>query len=612
MSNLQFTTEGQAQALAAQEAIAKGARTNREEFEKGAKATKTWDDNLAKMARTSESALRSVQTEQEKIAAQIDAIQNAVKNGIYDGREKEAEQAIERLRQKWVNVDAATIAAKDKAGEFAAQQSKIKSAAEDALGSVETDLESIERQIEAIETAADAGLIPPDEAEEGVRRLKEKYEEVKRATLEVTDETSRLQGVIFKAFDPLQIVKWGLSFAGLKGIVSGIRDEIEDLQTAVDKRTEAFMAPKERAEKLARDVEEAREEVARDEEAARDRGTDLSRARKRAGEAFGERRADIEQRIGDRETDLQRAREDREDAVKRAAESRAKAEERYAEQLSDAELQLERAEQDLRNAKSPSARIGAQRRVDDARQRLDRLEDDISGDTDASALKSSDRRIADLERDLARLRAELDSPADPSVTANAELAAAEASKDLAASRKRLAELESEQKKFQESPEYQRYQAIGARDQAIDDAFKGLAGLGDAGQLSSEQLDKMADVFRELGYGALSRKLQGFAARLDDGTISVGEVVSQLQRVVEEIKRREKGGATTYTVGDVTVTDVEPGRPLTPEERGQVHYIEQLIGDLRQSNVQAQQARDRTIQLLEQLLDKEGGIPVSGE
>lgn len=82
MPDLIFASRGQAEALAAQEQITTAARKARAEFEEGAKATKVWDVDTAKLARTSESALRSVQTEQDKIAEKISLINERLRQGI--------------------------------------------------------------------------------------------------------------------------------------------------------------------------------------------------------------------------------------------------------------------------------------------------------------------------------------------------------------------------------------------------------------------------------------------------------------------------------------------------------------------------------------------------
>jgi hypothetical protein len=78
---------------------------------------------------------------------------------------------------------------------------------------------------------------------------------------------------------------------------------------------------------------------------------------------------------------------------------------------------------------------------------------------------------------------------------------------------------------------------GARAQLgneLDAAFSRLAALGDASQVSSEELEKLANVLRESGEGALSRKIGRLADRLDEGTVSIDEVSQALRDAARRV------------------------------------------------------------------------------
>lgn len=240
MPDLVFATRGQAEAIAAQEAQAKKSREVREEFEKGAKATETWDANTAKLVRTSEGALRSIRTEQEKIAEKIALINERQEKGI--GSAEENQEAIKRLQEQWVALDDATIRQKEAIDSVAQEHAKLKTTAQSALRSVQTEeeavaeeLENIEEQIKAVEAAMEKGLIPPAEAEAGIKRLKERIEELKVSTNEVADESGKLGGIISKAFDPTNLAKMAVGFVGIKGAIGVIKADIADVQDRIDK-----------------------------------------------------------------------------------------------------------------------------------------------------------------------------------------------------------------------------------------------------------------------------------------------------------------------------------------------------------------------------------------
>lgn len=99
MSDLVFTTQGNAEILAAQEAQRAAAQRAREEFEHGAKATGVWDTAISTLSRNANSALKSIETEQQKIVDQINAIKEGMAKGLVPP--DEAKKGIEELEKRW-------------------------------------------------------------------------------------------------------------------------------------------------------------------------------------------------------------------------------------------------------------------------------------------------------------------------------------------------------------------------------------------------------------------------------------------------------------------------------------------------------------------------------
>lgn len=173
MPDLVFATRGQAEAIAAQEAVARKAREAKVEFEEGAKATQAWDSAQMGLKRSAESALRTVTTEQERIIQQIDKVKAAYREGLI--LRPEAEEGVRRLRKRWVEVDG-------------------------AIG----------------DSMTAAGKVPG--------KLNE-----------IQEPASKLQKVFNKAFDPIAIAKFAAGFVGVQAVIGGLRKEIEDLQVTTDK-----------------------------------------------------------------------------------------------------------------------------------------------------------------------------------------------------------------------------------------------------------------------------------------------------------------------------------------------------------------------------------------
>jgi predicted nucleic acid-binding Zn-ribbon protein len=172
MPDLIFATKGQAEALAAQEAVTKKAREAKEEFEAGAKATQAWDSAQLQLKRSAESAMRSVATEQERVVQQIDRVKAAYREGLI--LKPEAEETVRRLREQWM-----------KAG--------------DAVKSARSEAARVPQELQKIEQPA-----------------------------------SRLQQTFQKAFDPIRIAKWASGFVSVGAAISALRKEIQDLQTQAD------------------------------------------------------------------------------------------------------------------------------------------------------------------------------------------------------------------------------------------------------------------------------------------------------------------------------------------------------------------------------------------
>lgn len=233
MADLVYAVKGQAETLAAQEAQRKAALATRQEFEAGAKATQSWDAALTKLKGQGESALRSIRTEQEKIVDQIAKIEAAQEEGLIPP--EEAEEALGRLRQKWVDVDAATVEAKDKTLDYERSQQQLKTTAEAALESVKTELEEVQDQIDAVEQASRDGLIDSAEAEKAIVRLQQKVKDLETDTKGIG---SSIEAVLAKAFDPVKILKIGVSFIGVQAAINQLKAYVEDAIKRIDKRVE--------------------------------------------------------------------------------------------------------------------------------------------------------------------------------------------------------------------------------------------------------------------------------------------------------------------------------------------------------------------------------------
>lgn len=578
MSDLRFTTQGQEQVLAAQQQLRKGAREYKEEIEAGLKATQQWDENWAKLKRQGETALRSIQTEQERLLDSILKIEDAAARGLVPP--DEAQEGIRRLKQQWIEVDEATVKAREATDQYEREQAELKNAAEAALGSVRTELESIQQKIADVEAASAKGLITPEQAEEGLRRLNGQLNDTKLRLAEAETGTSRLNTILLKAFNPETLVKWGAGLFGVKAIIAQLRAEFDDFQTAIDKRSAAYLEPEEKEKKFASDVESAAGDVANTEEAlARQRKT-LEDARADEAQQQAERREQIEERISDLTEQLARAQQDRQAAIQDAAKQQEEARDRLASQYRQAQLALDRAIEDLGYAKTPQSRRGAQRRVDDARARLDALDAEVAGE--GPSLTGYDRRIADLERDISRARRDLAAPGGGDRSAAAAESLAEAEREYAAALRKKKDLEQQQAEFLQSPEYGRYKTQQQIGEAFDQLYKDIIAVGDQTQVSSEDLEKFADALREVGQGDLARKFTEFIARIDDGTISIDEVVEEMRRQIDLLRtNRDPSVQAQFTSegGDILQPPPVPVEDLNTKDRAAVEALNRAISVL---------------------------------
>jgi hypothetical protein len=548
MADLRFTTHGQAELLAAQEAVARKARETREEFEKGAKATQTWDGELAKLGRQGQSALRSIQTEQEKIAAKIEVIRSSQDKGLIPP--PQAEEALRRLTERWVEVEDAARAAAEKT----------------------------------------QSIPPPEDAIKGTGDLTREL-----STAEI--ESSRLGRTLFKAFDPALLIKYLAGFAGIKAAIRALRDELEAAQKGIDDRASVFLEPGEREKKFTTDAAGLQADVDKQLQRTIEASQQIAVERGKADRAEAERQEKLAEQIGDTEERIRRRREDRERAIAKDEKDR-----------STLDRDVGEARRDLRDARTESAEKSARRRIrglEDRRQNWDEF-----------PTRDIDRGLRDLEGQRDRLQADAAAPGSRENVAQAQAAAKENAQALDRLTAQIKQLEADRTQFEASPEFQRFQTVESRGTAADEAFQNLATLADATQLSSDELEKFAALFRELGYSSLSTKLRTFVDRIDDGAVSVEEVIADLRATVYNIQQRAddkllSGGGEFGGPGEVIPGS---GRDLTTVERGQVLYVEQLINRLEPHNDEAKRARQRQIELLEQLLrsQQEGGLGVTGE
>jgi len=529
MSDLVFATRGQAEMLAAQEAVRAKALATKQEFEEATKATGGWDAAMGKLKGQAESALRSVNTEQEKILDKIAKIQAAQAKGIIPPEAaKEAEAAISRLRQEWVDVDAATIKAKESTEnaakvtrELANEQTRLKSAAETALQSIQTEGEQIEEQIEAIELAMFKGLVPPDDAVEGIERLRKKLDDVNSGLKDGGVAGGRLGDVIFKAFDPVQIAKWAAGFVGVKAIIGQLKAEFEDLQDAIDTRVDQGLKPREKGQKLAEDAGKANKE--RDDAAERVREAEEKLAAAQAADAkteqtASERRRDelknLEQQLAEARQDAARGEESRQKELAAAIEDRNRAIRR------DRDKKSERGgEGGSRDASKDTevVPIALQRRIKDLEAGKPSVE--------------IQRRIAALELEISRKALD---PLDvgDGQTGAARSALGDAQRDLFKKTRAAADAMDASTTYSTSPEGMRAFALAERRRQIEEGLADVSASKSLAGLSTEELALVDKIKQQVGDGPTRRLIDNSLNRLNDGAITSDEFAADLRSAAQ--------------------------------------------------------------------------------
>lgn len=546
MSDLVFTTRGQAEMLAAQEAVRKKALETKQELDEAAKATGAWDAATMKLKGSAESALRSISTEQEKIVDKIAKIQEAQEKGLVPPQE--AEEAIKRLRQQWIDVDAATVQAKEEAEKLEAateaverEHARLKTTAESALRSIQTEEERILEQIEDIEAAMASGLVPPDGADEGLARLRNRLEEIRGGAEEVSGAGDKLNAIFKKAFDPTELAKFALGFVGVKTVIAQARAEFEDLQTSIDKRLAAGLKPGEKGEQLAKNAADAEKEAA----TARDRAQEAQ-----AAVAAAERDARQADEAGEKQ---------RQQKLKELDEQIAEAKHDLARDLDDYQKQLGRLERGVREAygggKAPTR--AQQEALADFREREPGL--------------ATKRRLEDLERQRNDALFERTETVNPAVT-TARIAADKATREAAEARRKAEEAARVRDEFTASPEGQRADRLRQRRDALEQERDRIYQKGDVGALSSDELQIIDDITREVGFGATRRALLNIKQRLTDGVITEDEAINEFRNLAAELR------APTQAGGNLTDKFI----PATAEAKESAASLERIAKILEEA------------------------------
>lgn len=515
MSDLVFTTRGQAEMLAAQEAVRKKALETKQELDEAAKATGAWDAATMKLKSSAESALRSVNTEQEKILDKIAKIQQAQEKGLV--APKEAEESVKRLRQQWIDVDEATLKAKESTEnaakitrDLATEHLRLKSVAESALRSIQTEEERIEEQIEDIEAAMFQGLIPPAEAEEGIEKLNKKLLEVRSGTDETSAAGDKLAAVFKKAFDPTEVAKFALGFVGIKALIGQVREEFLDLQDAIDKRIEQGLKPTEKGDELSKALKEAEDERKKAEDRVKEAEAKLTLAQAADSKSTAEATQQRRDEIAALDLELARAREDKK-----------RAEDDLAERVQEAFEQRTKVLQGEKGGKVDQESLAQ------ANKKLAEL----------SAEKipvGIERRISDLERQLARKA--IDPITGSDATGGARSALGQAHGDLFSAERKAIEAREAYDAFTQSPEAKRADYLAFRKKALEDAYKDIAGSKSVEGYSKEELELVNKISQQVGDGATRRMVEDLLKRLDDGVVTDGEIIEQFRAKAQSLRQ----------------------------------------------------------------------------
>jgi hypothetical protein len=575
MSDLVFTTQGQAEALAAQEAVAKKGREIRDEFEQGAKSVGAWDSAMSKLKGSAESALRSVATEQEKIAEQITKISAAQEKGLIPPAEAEA--AVARLKDRWLECDEATKKQAEDAEKTANAHELLKESAEHAIKSVETEGEKTADQIKEIgeeavkvQQAMKEGLVPKDVGEETVRRLKDKMEELKKPVEEVAESGGKMEHAFKHLFDPAILIKSAGAFVGIHAAIHLIKEELEDIQTRIDKRVAILMKPAERQKFLDDQVEEKRK--AREDAVAAE--TEAGRALAPAADSDKKSAEQKQQEIAELEKDMARSKVDATQADRDAAQRRRELIRRREEEKADDNKHGKRAWENY--VRNPG--MSTQRELDDAKEnsRKHREEFDrqlkADDETNEKRKLNDDRRAADQQQSLAKKRKELDDPAGASTAAM--VAAAEASEKRRKAEEDLAAAQAEAAEHRARPETKEAKRLTKRGEALDSANRKAVSIHPSEhKLSRAELDKYADLMRELGETALEAKLRQSPEGTDESKV-IASINEARQRHAPASPDLPGGGKDMYGVARASDPKYDE------QERRTYEILTSMLNELR--------------------------------
>jgi len=590
MSDLVFATRGQAEMLAAQEAVRKKALDTKQEFEEAAKATGAWDAATMKLKSSAETALRSISTEQEKIAEKIAKIQAAQEKGLVPP--KEAEEGIQRLRQQWIDVDEATLEATEatlKAKEATEAQARanlqLKSNAESALRSIQTEEERILEQIDEIEAAMSKGLVPPSEAEEGLQRLRER---LKGLGDEAGGASSNVLGELKKAFSPMQVIKVGLSFVGVKAGIEAIKTELKAMQDAVDERAAEYLKPKEKSEELADELEKAQKEAADAKKQLGDAQLRFSQAKQSNLQSENELQLRRRSELRDVDRDLALANED---AATEEAERR--------KQLAAAIKERDRHVRQQEQRKSEREGLGSYDNPPEEDVALERMNQQIA-ELQAKGMSTALRRRID-ELKQRQLDIALDnSVVDPAALNEASQEVVNRQRAAAEAERKVREVADRQRAFINSPEGINLRRELDLRQIAEKGFSEIVQGQKSDAISSEVIDEINKGLRAGGSSELGMKTADFIDRWkNDGLISESERINRLRNFAADLADGEQDqlGKNDFEAGTL-------GRAATAEELRLAAIFERMADRMERREEDAARERRKTNELLEKIAGKE--------
>jgi chromosome segregation ATPase len=555
MADLVFTTQGQAEALAAQEAVAKKGREIRDEFEQGAKSVGNWDSSLSKLKGSAESALRSIRSEQENIAQQINAISEAQQKGLIPP--EEAEQAVTRLKERWVEADEATKKQGEDAEKTARAHEELKRSAEHAIEQVATPAEKAAESIKHIgveaaqvREAMEKGLVPKDVGEETIHRLNDRMGELRKQMGEVDKEGEHAGNIISHLFGEHAIVHAVGAYASIHGFIHIIKDELEDMQAKIDARQEHLLKPAERVEKLKADEDEAYSELKRSHETTRDAKQNLQRAEESAAKEQLAKQHDI----SEAQDQASHAMKEVSRAIKETSEAAAERTRKHREQASDEELQITRARENY--LRHPS--IETQREQADAAKRYQRTQRDFEIEND-KAVKSEQQRVEEARRSqkaaqdrLAELQRRAGDTPESIVAARREVE----DRQRGAKEAEQSYHEKRQARIDESNkgEFRRATRIQSRQAIVDRLNEELSQLGGENELSSKEIQKIGETLSHAGYDWIAKKLSGTPGNVPDEVARLREEAAYRR---EQIKAGHGPATSSGTGGPGTTYYYSP-------------------------------------------------------